>query len=609
MFRILESLNPKQRDAVTTPAQYTQIVAGPGTGKTTTLAAKILYVQTELGVGTDNILGISFSRSAKSQLLKKLEEFTGIIGYGGKPTILTFHSLAYRIIKFGIRYNESRFRNGFERVATEQFIELDPALIKGLCNEYADRDIVNIALAKAYNLIRQGNLTNSPIKDWHSIPEDEVYHIKTYEQGRIRIEARDLITYWKRINKIEKIKNVTDFQGLISEASHLLTLKQQTYETISKSYSYIFVDEYQDTSLAQEELLFSLISSTNSVTVVGDKNQTIYTFNGSNHKNMDRFVSKCKEIAPLSTHEIRLTRNYRSTEEIIKVANEFIGEKTIEPAEECSGITPEVVETHSMTLAAEYVATKIKELVKDPAFTLSDICILYRKNSEFSPQADEVYKQLDKLSLRYNVFQNQDKTESLIDQVLKIRMEYEDEPLNEVIEKLQVIDEDFAELINFIKECMNQGAYDTDDLSEYIVELEEEDADLITETDSLSVKTVHDAKGLEYPIVFILYLGDREFPHSSRPNIDEEKRLLYVGLTRAQKQLYVLGQKGIEFEGFLDNCITSTTKHVLYHSSKDEEKNKGFSVEDKAIIDETTKQLEEDEKKRKEELRKLMDLF
>lgn len=608
MDKILEILNPQQRDAVTTASRYTQIIAGPGTGKTTTLAAKMLYIQAELGIDTEMILGISFSRSAKAHLLNKLEEFTGIIGYGGKPSILTFHSLAFRIIKHAIHFNESRFRVGFGRIPTEQFADLDPSLTKDLCLEYPDRNLVVQSLAQAYNTIRQGSFGNPPISNWDEISKDTLYPVHTYTNGRILIKGKDLITFWKRINVIEKMKNVTDFQGLINEATRILSLKKRTYQYFSETYQYLFVDEYQDTSLAQEELLLELIDRKQFVTVVGDKNQTIYTFNGSNSKNMDRYSDYCKKNAPFSSEIVYLNQNYRSTKEIINLANNFIGESTIESADKKTGIRPLVVETHSMKLAGEYIAKKITDLLKDPQIKLSDICILYRKNSEHSPQADAVFEQLDHYSIKYKAQEhNHKKNESLIEQILNVRDNYEDEPLDEVLDKL-MIKQASEELITFIKGVMNQGALDTDDLTEHIVEIEEDSVEDV-DTNALSIKTVHDAKGLEYPIVFILYLGDREFPHSSRPDIEEEQRLLYVGLTRAQDQLYLLGKKGIEFEGFLDKCIQSDTTHIHYHSSIDEEKNEGFNNDDIDIINQTTKQQEEAEKKRQEDLRKLMDLF
>jgi len=607
MEKNLFSLNPEQQLAVTSTSRFTQIIAGPGTGKTTTLAAKILYTQTELGVDTDKILGISFSRSAKSQLLNKLEEFTTILGYGGKPNILTFHSLAHKIIKNAIHYNESRFRENFSRIDTEEFIQLDPGLTKDLCTEYNDRELVNNVLSHAYNLVRQGSKSDKrALSHWNEIMQDDYFHIKTYSHGRIRILAKDLIKFWQRIYKIEKIKNVTDYQGLITEANRILSLKQVTYKKMTTLFEHIFVDEYQDTSLAQEELLFNLKNERTSITVVGDKNQTIYTFNGSNSENIDRFIETCNKISP--TKIVQLKKNYRSTNEIVKLSNDFIKEDKIVVSEERIGYKPVAVETHSIELSAYYIAETINNLIKDTNFSYSDICILYRKNSEYSPQANKVIEQLKENGIPFNENKiSNEQNQILIDMVLKVREDYEDEPLNEVISTLEKQGVSL-ELIQFITDCVKQGAYDTDDLIDFLVEIAESPS-LGTQEQSVMVKTVHDAKGQEFPVVFVLYLGDGEFPHSSQPDLDEEKRLLYVALTRAKNELYILGQRGIVFESFLDKCLASEVNHIFFHSKIEEEKNEGFNALDKEIIDETTRQLKSDELARQKELRDLMNLF
>lgn len=606
MEKILEILNSEQKSAVTSGARYTQIIAGPGTGKTTTLAAKILYTLTELNVDTDKLLGISFSKSAKIQLLNKLEEFTTLLGYGGKPTILTFHSLAHRIIKNAIHYGESRFRENFKTIHTNEFIDLDPSLTKDLCTEYSNREIVNEVLSQAYNIIRQGSRFNKKaISHWNDIQKDLSFDIKTYDHGRIRIKAKDLILFWRRIHSIEKIKNITDYQGLITEANRILALKQLTYKKTTNLYEHIFVDEYQDTSVAQEELLFHLNNKA-SITVVGDKNQTIYTFNGSNSENMNHFIENCNRTSP--THIVQLKKNYRSTNEIVKLSNDFIQEDNIIVSEERTGCKPVALETHSIELGAHYIANKIKSLVQDSKFCYSDICILYRKNSEYSPQANKVIYHLEENGIPYNENKlSTDQNHSLIDMVMKIREVYEDEPLNDVVDKLYKQDVPLV-LMQFITDCIEQGAYDTDDLIDFLVEIAETSS-LDTQEQSVTIKTVHDAKGQEFPVVFVLYLGDREFPHSSQPDLNEEKRLLYVALTRAKNELYIIGQRGIEFESFLDKCLASEVNHIPYHSTIKEETNSGFNRLNTEIIDETTRQLENEELKRQKELRDLMNLF
>ncbi|WP_158234668.1 ATP-dependent helicase [Lentibacillus sediminis] len=612
MNKILLELNQEQRNAVVFNGKFLEIIAGPGTGKTKTLAAKILYTQSELGIDIDKILGISFSRSAKSQLINKLDEFSDIIGYGGMPAVLTFHSLAHRILKYGVHHGESRFRNGIKIMETEDFINLDPSLTKGLCNDYANRIAVNKALSAAYNQIRQGSrLENHPLHNYNEINNNSVYSVTTYEQGRILVKGNELKTFWTKINRLEKVKNITDYQGLITEAIRLLQLKQKTYNEIAENYTHIFIDEYQDTSLAQEELLLSLINEAHHITIVGDPNQTIYTFNGSNSLNMKRFADYFSNKSPSDFSKVELIHNYRSTSEVVALANDFIKESNIVSYNARTGFKPAVVETHSIDLATNYIAEEIIELTKNGDYGLSDICVLYRKNSEYSPQGQKVMEALGRAGIKYTATHtNKERNVSLLEQVNNLSFIYEDEPVQDIISKLIKKNED-EKLISFVRDAMKQGAKDTDDLIDYVVESSDTVEDLQEENENqdVIVKTVHDAKGLEYPVVFILYLGDRQFPHSSRPDIEEESRLFYVGLTRAKDQLYILGQKGILQQSFMEQCLQSDVIYEQYHSAKSEIRDKQFKDKEKDVIDKTGKQLENEEARQKEELRKLMDFF
>lgn len=607
MSEILSYLNEEQQEAVKYDGRFLKINAGPGTGKTTTLAAKILYLQSELGESIDKILGISFSRSAKCQLLNKLEDFSDKIGYGGKPLILTFHSLAHRIIKYGINYKESIFRVGFRRMNTEDFVKLNPSIIKGLCVNYTNRTAVNKALSQAYIKIRQGNSLKSPVSHYNQIDVNETLFITTYEHGRILLSGKDLKSFWIRVNKLERSKNVTDYQGMITEAIRILQLKERTFDKFSLTYNHIFIDEYQDTSLAQEKLLHSLIGNHHNVTIVGDKNQTIYTFNGSNSENMNRFSKYFGTLDAANFHEIYLIQNYRSTNEVIDLANDFISEKNIIPYKYKPGFKPTIIETHSIGLAASYVAKKIKELTESGTYKESDICILYRKNSEFSPQGKSVFKELESHGILYKQQSKSKDSKSFLELINDIENEYEDELLEEVLLKLMEKDVD-EKLIEFVKDVVKQGATEVDDLIDIAVDKEGFTEETI-DNGGVKIKTVHDSKGLEYPVVFILYLGDKEFPHSSQPDIEEERRLFYVGITRAKEQLFILGRKGIHQESFLDKCLHSNIYYEKYNSSKIETQNDGLSEEEKDTINNTTEQLEEKEKEKQEELRKLMDLF
>lgn len=609
MDTILQMLNDEQLSAVTSPSKFLQISAGPGTGKTSTLAAKILYLQAEFGIDAESMLAISFSRSAKAQLINKIREFTSKMGYGTVPSsnILTFHSFSHRIIRHGINNDESKFRTGFRTINTEDFIELDESIIKGLGVEYSNRRLLNNALASALNLIRQGNhLEEKPVVKLTDIPFDAKYKVKKYEDGRIIIHGHDLKTYWKKINAIEKIRNVTDFQGLISEAIRLLNLKYKTYEEITSIAKYIFVDEYQDTSMSQEKLLFSLLSDIKMLTVVGDKNQTIYTFNGSNYENMDRFMNYFQRQYPEQTEEVSLIQNYRSTEKIINFSNHIINEHKIIPANNSDlpdMNSPQIVETHSISLAAKYIATEIKR-VQNEDFSLDDICILYRKNSEYSPQKDLVIEALTQSGIPFKEsYTSHGKTQSFVNEIDQIINNHTDPSPTEI---LQILNQQNAskESINFIKECIDDEATDTEDILDRMCETQE---NVDSDAEGVTIRSVHSAKGLEYPVIFILYVGDRSFPHGGDPDIPEERRLFYVGVTRAKSLLHVIGEKGIEAESFLENCLSADVRHLQYNTEFEEEFNKGFDFDDKSIIDTTTKKLEEEERIKQEKLKALMD--
>ncbi|MED4182089.1 ATP-dependent helicase [Priestia megaterium] len=607
---IIDKLNEEQKKAATSTAKYLQVSAGPGTGKTSTLAARIFNLQYNYDLSPNEIISISFSRTAKQQLTYKMQSYTEQLGYGSIIEVLTFHSLAHRIVRYGNHTGESKFKNGFQTVYTEDFIKVQPSILKSLCPEYANRDLVGSALAKGLNLVRQGKqLNRSMYKHWSEIKPDSIYKVNMDANDRVIIKGKDMIEFWKRIERIEKTKNIIDFQGLITEATKLLEKRSDAYNMITKQLQHILVDEYQDSSLSQEDFLFSLADHNKNITVVGDKNQAIYTFNGSNPDNLDRFYFYFKEIAPRQTERIYLQKNYRSTKDIVNLSNHFIGKKYIEHTTDTKkDVTkPIIVNTHSIKLAAAYIGSKIQELKHEQNISYNDICILYRKNSVHAPQANEVIKALENYGIPWkdNSLATGDGV-NIKEKVLKICDEYPVVELEELLGILKVSYNCEEEALELIKDAILQGAVDTDDLIDYLIDLDESLPDGIKEY--VTLRTVHGAKGQEYPIVFILYIGDRQFPHGNQPDIEEEKRLLYVGITRAMNQLYIIGQRGIQHEDFLGHCMSSSEVEVKhFHSHYSEENVDGFNEKELLLINETTKAFEIEEEKNQKRLVDMME--
>jgi DNA helicase II / ATP-dependent DNA helicase PcrA len=612
MDTILGMLNQEQYNAVTSNANYLQISAGPGTGKTSTLAARILYKQFEEGLQQNEMLAISFSQSAKHQLINKMNEYTNIMGYGSVIEILTFHSLAHRIIRYGIFTEESKYRHGFKVINTEDFVDIKEDIIKGLCGEYADRDLIRNALSLTLNLLRQGShLEKNFLTHWSQIDASSIYKVNIDATTRVNISGKDIIEFWKRVGRLSIIRNEIDYQGLISEALNLITLKKDTYSMVTEELRHIFVDEYQDTSLSQEMLLVSFADQSRDITVVGDENQTIYTFNGSNVENMKRYYDRFSKIDNKVANRVQLIQNYRSTNSIIKLSNHFLNrELIIKPNDKRdfnNDSLPVVVNTQSVELASAYIAKEILRLKMSENVSLDDICVLYRKNSEYSPQLSTLKIELDLLGIQY------DETASLKDsldikkEVLAIYEEYPDYNLDELVPLLETKGTN-SSVVTFIKETISSGALYSEDLIDFIVDIDGNSEDGAM-NGMVKLRTVHSAKGQEFPIVFILYVGDRQFPHGSNPDIAEEKRLFYVGITRAKEKLYILGMHGVRFEDFLGKCKTANTIYVHYNSRVENENLEGYGLKenDKEIIRETSRKQEYEFGQHKARLAKYME--
>ncbi len=610
MKTILDNLNEEQRQAASTSTKYLQISAGPGTGKTSTLAARILNLQYNYELTSSDIIAISFSRTAKEQLTTKVKSYTDQLGYGSVIEVLTFHSLAHRILRYGVHTNESRFKSGFHTINTEDFIKVQPRILTGLCKSYTNRDLVGIALSKGLALIRQGHHLDKVIyTHWSEVDPHAVYKVNVDSNDRVIITGADMIEFWQRVEKLEETKNIVDFQGLITEANKLLLKKSDTYNLISNGLKHILVDEYQDTSASQERFLFSLASWDKGITVVGDENQSIYAFNGSNPSNLENFYSYFKKVDPKQTEKIHLQKNYRSGKSIVELSNHFIKKNCIENTIDTFNNKPIIVNTHSISLAAAYIASKIQELKHKQGISYNDMCILYRKNSHHSPQANEVIKELDNYEIPWGNADFSGGSEVAIkEKILEICDEYPAMELKDLMTDVHLCRTCNEEVLCIIKDAIVQGAADTDDLIDYLIDLDSLPENNTEE--SVTLKTIHQAKGQEYPIVFILYIGDRQLPHGSVPNIEEEKRLLYVGITRAVEQLYVIGEPGIQHENFLGDCMKSSDVDVVdYHTrySYKRENAEDFDDADRSLINETSEALKEEEKNRIQHLVDMME--
>lgn len=591
-FPLLNYLNPLQQKAVTAGDGHLCINAAAGTGKTSTIAARILYLQLMRGVSPRSILAVSFSRAARMELIRRLEAYINLVGRGSAVTILTFHGLAFRVLRTAIHYGETWLRPGF-RVVTAGRGRLNPLfeehgawLVRNLRDDY-DPETRLVLYAKALDMVRQGHSELDGVA-WHPDQLDDVkadaITVRWDHGACSRISLGQLQTVWKRYNELLKRYNCIDYPGMLAECLEILWSEGATLEDFQKGLRYLIVDEYQDTSRAQELMMRLLAGEKVSLNVVGDSDQAIYTFNGSDPQNILKFSERMAGCTLPVLPSIDLTWNYRSTPNILAAANRVLVAAAhrpgkLEPAP--YGVSEvvdlyrrrnlPVIRVHARKLedAARWVAREIQRLITDESVKPHEIAVLVRKDTTHSPQGAMVRQALADLGLNAQV-QDRDpeRTAQVLDVVHALLVERFCEPLSKVIASIQAHECDVEldgitteEALAVLEEARRSGATTAQEAADAIMEKGSPDP-TDPEITGVQVRTIHSAKGLEFRVVFLMYLGDREFPSGERHDLAEERRLLYVGVTRAMERLYVVGRRGVAFPSFFDEIAGHGVKLV-----------------------------------------------
>jgi DNA helicase-2/ATP-dependent DNA helicase PcrA len=628
--------NDKQNRAITAPLAHMAINAAAGTGKTSTLAARIQYLQVELDLLPSSIMAISFSRTARSRLTDKLKELCKKSKIGSPVPTYTFHGLSFRILRIAAGLDETWLKPGFEIIdslslGNNSFFERQRSLLNGVFKQL-DRETAWEACMKAIDSLRQGSDEMEPCFVPENLDSNVLVEVDIGLNTLIRLKSAEVITVWRRYESMLKQCNAIDYSGLIVEAANVLSQTEtETRKRVRDHLKAIVVDEYQDTSRAQEKLLFALAGNDIPVNVVGDIDQTIYTFNGSSSSNMTNFLSRASQTDVSVLTTIGMTENYRSAAPILELANrirkELTDDRKLVPAFNISdnkialyrkrNLPVQLIYAPKLELAADFVAQEIKKLVNEEK--IDSIAVLVRKDSEYSPQARTVREVLDLLELKIDVMSIQtqkDRHEHFQFMYDLFRdPEHYGKSLNDLISidstltlPSSMTNEQFR---SYIKETLDSGALYCYEAADFLFDsMTMEESDDEREGSNIKIGTIHSAKGEEFRVVFLLYLGDRSFPHGSQPDLDEERRLLYVGITRAQERLYVIGRPGIHSESFFDNCKGPNTSYLEYSipGGKVSDVNvTRLDTEIVASIEEARSMQQAKEKEERENLRKLFE--
>ncbi|HEO8419486.1 DNA helicase PcrA [Niallia sp. FSL W8-0635] len=609
--KILNGLNPEQKEAVKATDGPLLIMAGAGSGKTRVLTQRIAYLMVEKGVNPYNILAITFTNKAAKEMRQRIAAVLG--GASEDIWISTFHSMCVRILRKDID------RIGYNRNFTILDTTDQQSVIKGILK---DRNID----PKKYDP-RAILASISSSKNELVTPEE---FAKTAGDYFSQIVSDVYTEYQRRLRKNQAL----DFDDLIMQTIHLFQRVPEVLEYYQRKFQYIHVDEYQDTNRSQYMLVKLLASRFRNLCVVGDSDQSIYAWRGADISNILSFEKDYP-----NAKVVMLEQNYRSTKRILQAANQVIANNSGRKdknlwTENEDGNMIYYYRADSEQGEAQFVIGKIQELRRTSSIPLSDIAILYRTNAqsrvmeemllksniEYSivggikfydrkeikdtlaylrlianPDDDISFQRVINVPKRgigsssvdkianfaamhdMSMYQALEAVEliGLSPKITKAASEFRDliqnytrmqeylsvtELVEEVIDKSGYVDMLKAEKsieaqsrLENIEEFMSvsknfEEANEDKSLIAFLTDLAlVADIDKLDEdgqqADSVVLMTLHSAKGLEFPVVFLIGMEEGVFPHSrslmEETEMEEERRLAYVGITRAEKQLYL----------------------------------------------------------------------
>ena len=612
MSDIYSTLNPQQQEAVYHTEGPLLILAGAGSGKTRVLTHRIAYLIDEKGVNPWNILAITFTNKAASEMRERVDK---IVGFGSESIwVSTFHSTCVRILRRHI--DRLGFDNRFAIYDTED----QKTLMKEICRKLN----IDTKIYKERSLLAQ----ISHAKDELITPDEmELNAGGDFNKKKVAAVYRE---YQASLRK----NNALDFDDLIVKTVELFQNCGDVLENYQERFKYIMVDEYQDTNTAQFELIRLLALKYQNLCVVGDDDQSIYKFRGANIYNILNFEHHFPDATV-----IKLEQNYRSTQNILDAANAVIAnnqgrkEKRLWTDNGAGDkITFEQLDTAAEE--ADFVARDIARRVRKGEYQYKDCAILYRTNAQsrlFEERfitANIPYKIFggvnfyarkevkDLLAYLKTIDNGQDDLAvrriinipkrgigaASINKVALYAQEQEIsfydalcvaeqvpglgkaaakirpfvlfiQSMKAKAKLLSVADllQEVIETTGYVRELEAEGTDEAEARIENIDELiskavdyaegEEaptlngflENVALVADIDSFDensdyvvLMTLHSAKGLEFPNVYLAGLEDGLFPSymsitsdNSQAEIEEERRLAYVGITRAKKNLTI----------------------------------------------------------------------
>ena len=377
----LDGMNDEQKAAILAPIVPMKVLAGPGSGKTRVLVGRVTHLINELGVPPSHILCITFTNKAAREMKERLELSVGVEN-AQAVTSGTFHSVASRMLRKHVHlletygrgndfaiYDESDTRALIRKILVDRFNEdkkkVDPGLVKGRIS--ASKSAVDHCVGVSGERMLRALIDTRP-------------NLK-HDPGVINQFAQVYDEYEANLRS----SNALDFDDLLSSAVALLQMSDEARQHYQQRWRHVLVDEFQDTSLSQYELIRTLAKPQNKVFVVGDVDQAIYSWRGAEVANIrEKFDFDFQD-----SQTVLLTKNYRSTSTIVKAARAVIGESFQRSPLELDAVTPggkdvAVVAVEDEIEEAEFCAREAAKAARD-GVPLKEIAVLYRTHSQSRP--------------------------------------------------------------------------------------------------------------------------------------------------------------------------------------------------------------------------------
>lgn len=551
--RVLAGLDPDQRKAVTAPAGPVCILAGAGTGKTRAITHRIAYRTLAGEISPRHVLAVTFTARAAAEMRARLTA----LGAGGVQA-RTFHAAALR----QVRYFAPRLLEG----------RAMPELLESKAR------LVGLAAAKAgVRVDRTGARDLASEIEWakSSLVEPGEYPVAAAKAVREPpVDAAKVAEVFSAYESLKRRQGVIDFEDMLRAAVWGIEDHPDVAEQIRSQYRHFVVDEYQDVNPLQQRLLDAWLGGRDDVTVVGDASQTIYSFTGATSSYLIDFPRQRREAVV-----VRLVRDYRSTPQVVGLANAVIKQARGSEAklrleligQRPPGAEPELKIFPDETSEAAAVARRCRELI-GAATPASEIAVLFRTNA----QSETYEKALAEAEVPYVVrgaerfFERAEVRQAMIALRSAVRSTPGGTPLVEaVVEALSATGwsreqpppggaareqwEALAALVALAEEFArtpeitpigHAGALEHNvTLADFCAELQHRAEQQHAPTvEGVTLASLHSAKGLEWDAVFLVGLADGTLPttYAKQPEqLEEERRLLYVGVTRARQTLWL----------------------------------------------------------------------